>query len=84
MKVGIVDLNANDAQQLVTESLVESGFAVVENHKIPVSALNDLYSGWDDFFLTAVGISTLPTPNPRPVIFLLISPKQRRGTKHRT
>jgi len=51
MKVGIVDLNANDAQQLVTESLVESGFAVVENHKIPVSALNDLYSGWDDFFL---------------------------------
>ena len=51
MKVGIVDLNAVDAQQLVTESLIESGFAVVENHKIPVSELNGLYEGWNDFFL---------------------------------
>lgn len=51
MKVSIVDLNAVDAPQHVTESLVESGFAVVENHKIPVSELNELYERWDDFFL---------------------------------
>lgn len=51
MKVGIIDLNTVGAQQLVTESLIESGFAVVENHKIPVSTLNDLYTGWDGFFL---------------------------------
>ena len=51
MKVGIVDLNAVDAQQLVTESLIESGFAVVENHKIPVSELNALYEAWNHFFL---------------------------------
>jgi isopenicillin N synthase-like dioxygenase len=51
MKVDVVDLNAVDAQQLVTESLIESGFAVVENHKIPVSELNALYEGWNHFFL---------------------------------
>jgi isopenicillin N synthase-like dioxygenase len=51
MKVSIVDLNAGDAPQLVTESLIESGFAVVENHKIPVSELNELYESWDNFFL---------------------------------
>ncbi|MGV0035658.1 MAG: 2OG-Fe(II) oxygenase family protein [Candidatus Azotimanducaceae bacterium WSBS_2022_MAG_OTU7] len=51
MKVSIVDLNAADAPQLVTESLIESGFAVVENHKIPVSELNELYERWDNFFL---------------------------------
>ena len=51
MKVGIVDLNAVNAQQLVTESLIESGFAVVENHKIPVSELNKLYEIWNNFFL---------------------------------
>jgi isopenicillin N synthase-like dioxygenase len=51
MKVGIVDLNAVDAQQLVTESLIESGFAVVKNHEIPVSELNGLYEGWNHFFL---------------------------------
>ena len=50
MKVDIVDLNAVDAQRLVTESLIESGFAVVENHKIPVSELNALYEDWDNFF----------------------------------
>ena len=51
MKVSMVDLNAADAQQLVTESLIKSGFAVVENHKIPVSELNELYEGWDNFFV---------------------------------
>ena len=50
MKVDIVDLNAFDAQGLVTESLIKSGFAVVKNHKIPVSELNALYEDWDNFF----------------------------------
>ena len=50
MNVNIVDLNAVDAQRLVTESLIESGFAVVKNHKIPVSELNALYVDWDNFF----------------------------------
>jgi isopenicillin N synthase-like dioxygenase len=53
MKVSIVDLNSADAPQLVTESLIESGFAVVENHKIPVSELNELYESWDNFFLNS-------------------------------
>ena len=50
MKVDIVDLNAVDAQRLVTESLIKSGFAVVKNHKISTLELNALYEDWDNFF----------------------------------
>lgn len=51
MKVRIVDLNQDDAPGQVTESLIESGFAVVENHPIPASELDEFYQAWDDFFL---------------------------------
>ncbi len=51
MKVRIVDLKQDNAAQLVTESLIESGFAVVENHPIPASELDLFYETWDDFFL---------------------------------
>jgi isopenicillin N synthase-like dioxygenase len=51
MKVSVVDLNLDNAPQLVTESLIESGFAVVENHPIPASELDEFYGAWDNFFL---------------------------------
>ena len=51
MKVKIVDLKEDDAPQQVTESLIESGFAVVENHPIPASELDEFYAAWDNFFL---------------------------------
>ena len=50
MKVDIVDLNGADAQRLVTESLIKSGFAIVKNHKISTLELNALYEDWDNFF----------------------------------
>lgn len=52
MKVSIVDLKGADAPQKVTDSLLESGFAVVENHPISSDELTDLYSAWDAFFLS--------------------------------
>lgn len=51
MKVSIVDLKSANAPQAVTESLIESGFAVVENHLLPASNISDLYDEWDEFFL---------------------------------
>ena len=52
MKVRVVDLNDSSAPQAVTESLIESGFAVVENHPVPINELHELYSRWDAFFLS--------------------------------
>lgn len=52
MKVRIVDLNDSSAPQAVTESLIESGLAVVVNHPVPVDELHQLYSCWDAFFLS--------------------------------
>ena len=51
MKVSIVDLALPEAPKLVTESLLGSGFAVVENHPIPAAELDELYRVWNDFFL---------------------------------
>jgi len=34
MEVKLVDLNGPDAPRLVTESLIQSGFAVLTNHAI--------------------------------------------------
>lgn len=51
MKVRTIDLNQETAPQQVTESLIESGFAVVENHPIPASELDEFYRAWDDFFV---------------------------------
>ncbi len=51
MKISIVDLSLNHAPRLVTESLIGSGFAVVENHPIPATELDEFYQAWDDFFL---------------------------------
>lgn len=50
MNVSIVDLNQGDAPLQVTESLLQSGFAVVENHPISSKELSELYDAWDDFF----------------------------------
>lgn len=47
----VVDLAAASAPQAVTESLVLSGFAVVENHPVPLAELRDFYAAWDDFFV---------------------------------
>ncbi len=50
MKVRIVDLKSDAAPAAVTDSLIESGFAVVENHPIPAEELAHFYSLWDEFF----------------------------------
>ena len=52
MKISVVDLKASNASRLVTESLIESGFSVVENHPITGLELIALYSDWDDFFVS--------------------------------
>lgn len=51
MKVDVVDLESPFASQAVTDSLIESGFAVVENHPIKPSELDLLYTIWDEFFV---------------------------------
>ncbi len=51
MKVSVVDLKSENAPRAVTESLLESGFACVENHPISTDELAALYDVWDDFFL---------------------------------
>ena len=51
MEVKLVDLNGPDAPRLVTESLIQSGFAVLTNHAISTKEITDFYASWEDFFL---------------------------------
>ncbi len=50
MDVLSVDFKANDAQDLFTRSLRETGFAVINNHPIDQSLIQKVYSDWREFF----------------------------------
>ena len=47
-----VDLADDRRAQAVTDSLVNSGFAVLVNHPIPLEELATLYRSWDEFFVS--------------------------------
>lgn len=46
-----VDLANPRSHELVVTSLIDSGFAVVENHPIDQQSLIELYNGWDESFV---------------------------------
>lgn len=50
MHVLTVDFKAPDAHELFAKSLIETGFAVVKNHPINMSLVNEAYQDWIEFF----------------------------------
>ena len=48
--IHVVDLQQGNAPKAVTDSLIEYGFAVIENHPVLIDELKLLYEVWDDFF----------------------------------
>lgn len=50
MKVLVVDYQAPNAPELFTQSLRETGFAVLKNHPISEERVTGLYQEWHDFF----------------------------------
>lgn len=47
-----VDFKAADAAEQFTESLHQTGFAVLYNHPIAKSTIEDTYKAWEEFFLS--------------------------------
>ena len=54
MQVDVVDFQAADAPQAFTESLHNTGFAVLVDHPLPPSLVQGIYDEWLDFFNTEV------------------------------
>lgn len=50
MNVLKVDYKAENAPEMFTRSLKETGFAVLYNHVIPQQLIDELYQAWMDFF----------------------------------
>ena len=50
MNVLLVDYKAKNASELFTQSLHETGFAVINNHSIEHSLIEKVYSDWRIFF----------------------------------
>ena len=50
MDVKTVDYAARDAKQSLADSLHETGFAVLVNHPISASRINESYTRWAEFF----------------------------------
>ncbi len=50
MDVAVVDYNAQDAPRQFTESLRKTGFAVLVNHPLPWSIVEQIYAEWAELF----------------------------------
>lgn len=50
MQVLTVDYRSNDAARLFTQSLVDTGFAVLSNHSIDSNLVQATYGEWEAFF----------------------------------
>ena len=46
----IVDYHSKDAGKLFTQSLKDTGFAVIKNHPISAQLIDDVYNEWKAFF----------------------------------
>lgn len=51
MQVLKIDYQADNAGQQLTESLHQTGFAVIQNHPITEQSISDFYAEWAKFFL---------------------------------
>ena len=51
MDVKLVDFTLPEAPRFFTESMLESGFAVITNHNIPLDEISDFYQAWEHFFV---------------------------------
>ncbi len=49
MKVKTVNFSHNNAAELFSNSLKETGFCVLENHPLSSRLINDIYNEWRDF-----------------------------------
>ena len=54
-----VDFRSNDAPKTVTESLKQTGFAVISNHPIEASLIDEVYGEWERFFASSAKIDYL-------------------------
>ena len=52
MQLPILDFQAADAPQALCDSLHQTGFAVLRNHPLPQSMVEDIYAEWRSFFAT--------------------------------
>ena len=52
MNVKLVDFTSPEAPRIFTESMLESGFAVVSNHNISREEISDFYQAWEHFFVS--------------------------------
>ncbi len=50
MHVQTVDFQAPEAPVLFTQSLKETGFAVLNNHPIQAAEIDEMYAAWESFF----------------------------------
>ena len=51
MDVKLVDFTLPEAPRIFTESMLESGFAVITNHNIPRDEISNFYQAWEHFFV---------------------------------
>ena len=49
-KIKTVDFLSDDAPKKFVDSLKNTGFAIIKNHPLDKSLINDVYQDWENFF----------------------------------
>ena len=65
-KVAVVDFKSPDAAQQFTDSLKTTGFAVLTNHPVSNTLIQDVYSEWREFMIRLHGDATKADFCPKP------------------
>ncbi len=63
MDVRTVDYRAGNAGEALTESLLNTGFAVLENHPISAARLEEIYTAWGRYFASPTKHDYLRDPD---------------------
>jgi len=73
MQVKTVDYTDDNAASLLAESLRDTGFAVLENHPVSASRIDEAYAAWADFFASEKKMDWLRDPDNQDGYFPFLS-----------
>ena len=83
MDVKTVNYKKKDAPKILTSSLRRTGFAVLTDHPISISLINDAYEQWKQFFFTLRLKKNIYLIKTLKMVFFLFGTENAKGHKEK-
>ena len=73
MKILTIDFQSSDYGKVLVESLHHTGFAIIENHPISHTLINEVYTTWNQFFSSDIKNNYMFHPEKQDGYFPMLS-----------